>query len=151
MGTRVVLTDEQRGELERFVSTGIHPARIVRRARVILALDASNDRIPMTQACAAQTCGVSKVTVANIKHDFEKGGLSSLLSRKKRQSPPVPAKVDGEFEAHLIALSCTDPPAGYGRWSVRLLADKSVELGYIDSISHMTVSRVLKKTNSSLT
>ncbi len=73
-----------------------------------------------------------------------------LLARKKRETPPVPAKVTGEVEAHVIALACGKPPKGYSKWTLRLLANKAVELGYIDSISHVTVSNILKKTNLSL-
>ena len=71
-------------------------------------------------------------------------GLESTIDRKKRETPPVPAKVTGDVEAHIVALACSEPPEGYERWTVRLLADKCVELNYVDSLSHMTVSRVLK-------
>lgn len=150
-GSKIVLSTEQRAELEKFVSSGNHPARLIRRAQIALALDCSAKRLAPTQAEVAERFGVTRVTVSNIKHDFEKRGLDGLLVRKKRKTPPVAAKADGEYEARLIALSCTEPPEGYSRWTVRLLADKSVELEYIESISHMTVSRILKKTNSSLT
>jgi len=149
-GNRIVLSDEERATLEAFVSSGNHSAKIIRRAQIVLGLDASNGREPLKQADVAKRFGVSKVTVFNVKHDFENHGVEGLLARKRRETPPVPAKVDGDYEAHLIALSCAEPPEGYSRWTVRLLADKSVELGLIDSISHMTVSRVLKKTNSNL-
>ena len=72
-------------------------------------------------------------------------GLESTIYRKKRETPPVPAKVTGDVEAHIVTLACSEPPEGYERWTVRLLADKCVELNYVDSLSHMTVSRVLKK------
>ena len=78
-------------------------------------------------------------------------GLEATINRKKRETPPVPAKVTGEVEAHVIALACGQPPDGYSKWTLRLLADRTVELGYIDSISHVTVSTILKKTNLSLT
>jgi len=77
--------------------------------------------------------------------------LEGTIERRKRKTPPVAAKVTGEVEARIIALACSEPPEGYARWTVRLLADKSVELVYIDSISAMTVNRTLKKTNLSLT
>ena len=67
------------------------------------------------------------------------------------ETPPVSAKVTGEVEAHVIALACGDPPEGYSKWTLRLLADRTVELGYIDSISYVTISTILKKTNLSLT
>jgi transposase len=117
----------------------------------VLALDSSGGIKPAKQGDIAERFGVSRAAVSNVKRDFEEGGLDRLLSRKKRKAPPVPPKADGEFETHLIALSCMEPPLGYGRWTVRLLAGKCMELEYIDSVSYSTVSRVLKKTNSSLT
>jgi transposase len=95
--------------------------------------------------------GVSRQTVQAAKRDFLERGLNGILERKARDLPPMAPKADGEYEAHLIALSKSDPPKGYARWTLRMLADRSVELGYIDSITHTTVSRVLKKTNSSPT
>jgi len=77
--------------------------------------------------------------------------LPLALQRKKRATPPVAPKVTGDVEAHIIALCCSSPPEGYSRWTVRLLADKCVELGIIDSISPMTINRTLKKTNLSRT
>ena len=76
-------------------------------------------------------------------------GLEATINRKKRETPPVPAKVTGEVEAHVAALACSEPPEGYSKWTLRLLADKTVELGYIDSISHVTISTILKKMNLS--
>lgn len=93
----------------------------------------------------------SVVTVQKIIATYAKNGMESALYRKKHTTPPVSAKVDEEFEAHVIALCCSEPPEGYARWSVRLLSEKCVELQYIDSISHMTISRTLKKLNLSLT
>ena len=151
IGRRIELTDEQRTELKRFVSSGEHPSRIVRRAHIILSLDAQDGKSPPTQGEVASRLGVSRETVANVKADFIEGGLDRLLARRRRKAPPVPAKADGEYEAHLIALSRMEPPPGYSRWTTRLLADKSVELEYIDSISYSTVSRILKKTSSSST
>jgi hypothetical protein len=86
-------------------------------------------------------------TVQTVRTEYAEKGLDVALYRKKRMTPPVPAKVDGELEAHIIALCCSKPPTGYSKWSVRLWADKCVELGYVESISHMTISRTLKKTN----
>ena len=149
-GTKIELTANERSKLKKFATSGNHPARIVRRASIILALDASSGRKPALQKEIAANYGVSQMTVINIKQDFCKHRLKDFLSRKKRESPPVPAKADGDFEAHLIALCCAGPPEGYARWSLRLLADRTVELGYIDSVSHTTIDRVLKKTNLSL-
>jgi len=148
---RIELTQEERKKLKGFVSKGEHPAMIIRRAQIILDLDRAGNSSALTEAEIAKRHGVSRQTVQNAKIDYLRTGADGSLKRKKRETPPVPPKADGKFEAHLIALSCSDPPEGYEHWSVRLLADKCVELGYVESISHMTVSRVLKKTNLSLT
>jgi len=147
----VTLLPEQRESLIKITSSGEHPSRKIRRAQIVLALDTSKGRVPEKEELIAKRYGVTKQTVHNVKWDFFDLGIDNFLQRRTRETPPVPAKVDGEFEAHLIALCCTEPPEGYAKWSVRLLADRVVELGYIDSISHMTVSRTLKKMNLSLT
>ena len=147
----IKLTQNEKRTLKDFISKGMHPSRLIRRAQIILALDSSYNRTPAREADIAKQFHISRQAVQNAKCDFIELGIESFLQRRKREDPPVPIKADGKFEAHLIALCCNDPPEGYERWNVRLLADKVVELGYIDSVSHMTVSRVLKKTNLSLT
>lgn len=88
---------------------------------------------------------VSATTVQKLRSCYAEQGLESTLKRRKRATPPVPAKVTGDDEAHIIALACTDPPEGYSRWTVRLLADKCVELGFLESVSAMTINRTVKK------
>ena len=105
----------------------------------------------MTVAEIADAFSTTPTTVQTVRSTYATNGLDAAVYRKKRETPPVAPKVTGEVEAHIIALACGEPPTGYSKWSVRLLADKCVELNYIDSISHMTVSRVLKKTNLNLT
>ena len=85
-----------------------------------------------------------------VRTSYCEKGLEATINRKKRETPPVPAKVTVEVEAHVVALACGEPPEGYSKWTLRLLADKTVELGYIDFISHVTISTILIKTNSSL-
>lgn len=99
----------------------------------------------MTVAEIAETYHTTPTTVQTVRTSYCEKGLEATLNRKKRDTPPVPAKVTGEIEAHIIALACSDPPEGYSKWTLRLLADKTVEMGYISSISHVTVSSVLKK------
>jgi hypothetical protein len=77
--------------------------------------------------------------------------VKEFLTRKKRETPPVEPKVTGEVEARIIALACTAPPEGYARWTLRMLADHSITLGHVDSLSHMSIKRLLKKQNLSLT
>jgi transposase len=148
---QVVLDDEQRRQLKDYVTKGKHPSRSIRRAQILIYLDAPCGKAALSDAGIAAKVGVSRQTVQVVKRGFLENGLDGVLQRKRRKDPPVLPKADGDYEARLIALCCSDPPQGYARWTVRLLADKSVELGYIDSITPMTVSRVLKKTNLSLT
>ena len=131
------------------VKKGNSPARTIMRANILLASDRGNKY--MTVAEIADTFNTTPTTVHNVRTSYVNRGLEATINRKKRETPPVPAKVTGDIEARIIALACGEPPEGYSRWSVRLIAEKCVELNYIDSISHMTVSRILKKTNLSLT
>jgi hypothetical protein len=118
----------------------------------ILALDSSEGRTPDTEESIAGRIGVSRQTIQNVKRDFlASGDLKVFLRRKKRETPPVPAKITGEVAARIIALACGTPPKGFSTWTLRLLADKCVELQYVDSLSHMTVSRLLKKRRLNLT
>ena len=105
----------------------------------------------MTVSEIATAYHTTPTTVQTIRTSYCEKGLEATINRKKRETPPVPAKVTGEVEAHVIALACGQPPEGYSKWTLRLLAERTVELGYIDSISHVTVSTILKKTNLSLT
>jgi len=149
---RIKLTAKERAELERFCSTGVHNVRLVDRAKIILALDISGDRTPERHEAIAQRLGISRRTVNNVRDDFlAAGSIAVFLKRKQREAPPVSPKVTGELEARLIALACGKAPKGYSRWTLRLLAEKSVELHYFGSLSHMTISRLLKKHSLSLT
>ena len=149
---RIKLTAKERAELERFCSTGVHNVRLVDRAKIILALDISGDRTPERHEAIAQRLGISRRTVNNARDDFlAAGSIAVFLQRKQREAPPVSPKVTGELEARLIALACGKAPKGYSRWTLRLLAEKSVELHYFGSLSHMTISRLLKKHSLSLT
>ena len=148
---RIELTIKQRAELEKFCKTGVHDVRLVNRAKIILALDQSGGRIAEKQEVLAKSIGVSRKTITDSRDTFlALKSVSLFLQRKKRETPPVPAKITGELEARVIALACGKVPKGYARWTLRLLAEKCVQLQYCDTISHMTISRLLKKTNLSL-
>jgi len=148
---KVRLSPDDREKIGKFIASGVKPARSVARANILLALDALEGQVP-TERAIAETYHVSRQTVKNIKNEFHKNpDIDAVLSRKKRDTPPREIKITGDVEAHLIALCCSNPPEGYARWTVRLLADKMVELSFVPSISPMTVARVLKKTNISLT
>lgn len=146
----IKLSNNERMLLTKIVKTGKSPARVILRANILLHSDSTVTK-PLSVAATANLFQTTPTTVQNVRTSYAKSGLDAALYRKKRTVPPVKPKVDGNLEAHIIALCCSNPPEGYDRWTVRLLADKCVELGYVDSISHMTVSRTLKKTNLSLT
>jgi transposase len=98
----------------------------------------------------AKALGITSRTIEHLKKRFVEDGLGAALERKQRNKPPRDIKFDGAFEARLIAIACSDAPEGRTRWTVRLLADKAVELNIAESVSTMTVQRILKKTNLSL-
>ena len=145
----VSLSAMDRKQLTKIVKSGSSPARTILRANILLAVDKKGKK-PMTVQEASIAFNTSATTVQNVRTSYGKKGLEATLLRKKRETPPIEAKVTGEVEAHIIALACGDPPNGYAKWTLRLLAVKSVQLRYIDSISHTQVGRILKKTSISL-
>ena len=148
----ITLDESQRKHLEKYVSSGIHSARLIRRARVILVLDRSNKKEHLRIARICEQVGISRKSLYDIRNDFlQAESIECFLTRKKRLTPPIEPKITGDVEAHIIALACSEPPEGYGRWTLHLLANKTVELGYVGELSHMSVKRVLKKRNISLT
>ena len=147
----IQLTAKDRAGLERYCTTGVHSVKLVTRAKIILALDISGGRTAERGEAIAERLGISRQTVNNARRDFlEAKSLTLFLQRKQRETPPVPPKVTGELEARIIALACGEAPKGYSRWTLRLLSEKCVQLHYSDSLSHMTVSRLLKKRNLNL-
>lgn len=148
---RVTLTKEERQELELMTRRGKTHARRFIHARTLLLCDAGEDGPAWNVSDVATALGVTSRTIEHLKKRFVEEGLEAALVRKQRDKPPREIIFDGAFEARLIALACSDAPDGRRRWTVRLLADKAVELNFAPSVSHMTVQRVLKKTNLSLT
>jgi hypothetical protein len=147
----VMLGEEERRKLEGFSKNGVHNTHLIARAKVILALDRNNksDHLRITQI--SERAGLSRQAIYDIRKDFlEAPSVEEFLKRKKRETPPVPAKVTGDVEARIIALACSKPPEGFARWTVRLLAQRIVELSFADSLSYVTVQRTLKKRNISL-
>jgi transposase len=138
----VRLSDEEREELTRFVSRDRGSARMIRRAQMLLRSDEgkSDEQI-------ASMLGVRAMAVHNVRKQYVEEGVERTLQRRPGYRPK--AVLDGVAEAHLIALSCSEPPKGQERWTLRLLAGKMVELGYVPAVSHETVRQVLKKTRSS--
>ena len=148
---RVTLTQEERKELESMTRRGKTHARRFIHARALLLCDAGADGPAWNVSDVATALGVTSRAIEHLKKRFVEDGLEAALERKPREKPPREVMFDGAFEARLIALACSDAPEGRRRWTVRLLADKAVELSFAASVSHMTVQRVLKKTNLSLT
>jgi transposase len=148
---RITLTKLERKDLEALTRNGKTGAKKFIHARALLLCDAGPDGPAWTVATAAEALGVTSRTIEHLKKRFVEEGLEAALVRKTRGKPPRDVIFDGAFEARLIALACSDAPEGYQRWTVRLLADKAVELNFASSVSHMTVQRVLKKMNLSLT
>ena len=149
---KIELSAEGRNELEKFTKTGKRSVKLVNRAKIILELDEADGRKPIIQAKIAEKIGVNRRTINDVKQAFlASDSIAAFLQRKKRESPPIQPKIIGDVEAHIIALACSPVPEGYAKWTVRLLADRSVELNYIDSISFKSVQRLLKKHNLSLT
>jgi transposase len=142
----VRLTSDQRQELEKLATTGKRSAAIITRARILLKADAESDGWPDDRI--AQALDTSDGTVARIRKKFVQQGLEAALQRK-RPSGRQYRKLDGAQEARLAALACSPPPEGQARWTMKLLADKLVELEVVESIDPATVCRTLKKTRSS--
>jgi hypothetical protein len=159
----IYLTKEQRKAFEMYVRRGVTGAMELRRANVLLLADQSEGRKKTKDLVIAKMFGITPQAVHDIKARFldreAEGSASgdeqeiqlSGIKRKKRETPPVAPKCNGEVEANIIAIACSAPPEGRSRWTLTLIAEKAVELKCIDSISHTQVSRILKKTNLSLT
>jgi len=146
----VTLEESERRHLANLTSKGKHRSPKVLNALILLACDkGEHQERRSTNAEIARVLGISMRKIDRVKKRFVLDGLDVALSGRKG-SRVYKKKVDGELEAHLIALSCSGPPEGFTRWSLRMLADKAVELEYIEQISHETVRRILKKTSSSL-
>ena len=146
----VTLTEEERNFLTQLTSKGKHRSQKILNALILLACDEGEHRRKRSKnEEIARVLNTSMRKIDRVKKRFVIDGLDVALHGKKG-SRVYAKKADGDFEAHLIALSCSKPPEGFARWTLRLLADKVVELDYIDSISHETVRRVLKKTNLNL-
>jgi transposase len=144
----VRLTADDRRQLERLVSSGRHPARVLTRARILLRADAGDGGPGWDDARVAEALECGDRTVARVRRRYADGGLDAAL-HSRRPTGRQYRKLDGHQEAKLIALACSDPPGGRGRWTMKLLADRLVELAVVESIDPATVWRTLKKTTSS--
>ena len=143
----VTLTQEEREILLSLIKKGLHKSSKIRNALILLNCDTgehSEGKQTNEQICEILKIGMR--TIDRLKKSFVEEGFEIALNGKP-STRVYEKQIDGDIEAHIIALSCSEPPDGFARWSLRLLADKAVELEYIDSISHESVRQMLKKTN----
>ena len=136
----IQLSEEERQQLQKYVKQGKKSARAINRARILLLADEQQ-----TDEEIAKVLGVNRTTIYRVRKAYRTTGINKALEEKPRRG--APAKIDGRVEATLTMLACSDPPEGYGRWTLQLLADKLVELEVVESISLPTVRTALKKTN----
>jgi len=147
---KVTLTKAEREQLTELTRSGHSTAARFIHARALLLCDAGKHGDPWKVADVASALGVTSRTLEHLKQRFVEEGLEAALARKPPRKPRAPT-FDGEFDARLTALACSQAPAGHQRWTVRLLADKLVELKIVEAVSTMTVQRSLKKTTCVLT
>ena len=144
---KVTLEPDERGDLEKLISRGKGAARRLAHARILLHADQGAGRPGRIDAEIAEAVGVSVATIERVRQRFVEEGLEAALSPR----PPrrlYPRKLDGEAEARLIALACSPPPDGRARWTLRMLAERMVVLGHVETVSHETVRTTLQQTNS---
>jgi transposase len=144
----VTLTDDERTQLQTLISTGTAAARTLTHARILLKAARRPDGVAATDEEIRAALDVSLATIARVRERCVEEGLEAALLRRSSERPQA-RKLDGTQEAHLIALHCSPPPDGQARWTLRLLADRLVELEIVDAIAPETVRLTLKKTNSS--
>jgi len=148
----VKLDDGQRKMLMKFVKSTSkkNTPQCKVHAKILLCLDENGEK-PLTPKQTAEKCKIHQENVYKIRKQFITEGIERVLNRKKREEPPVPAKVTGEVEAHIIAAACSSVPSGRRKWTMQMIADKIVLSGVVDSIGKETVRRTLKKHNINLT
>lgn len=145
---KVTLTIEEREQLKNILNKGRHSSLQFKNACILLNVDEGPYGEKVTNAQIAQVLQVNTKTIERLRQRFVEDGFDACIDRKAYPEVKV-SKADGEFEAHLVAISCSKAPEGFTRWSLRMLAEKMVELEYAESISHETIRTVLKKTKLS--
>jgi hypothetical protein len=143
------LTAEDRQQLEQLIASGIAPARSLTHARILLKSDSSPEGSHWSYDQICEALEVAPLTVMNVRKRYAEEGLAAALYRKKPDRE-YERCLDGEAEAHLIALACSEPPEGQERWTLRLLGKRMVELEYVEAVSHESIRTTLKKMNLSL-
>ena len=145
----VTLTAEERAELKELIKKGKNPAYQVNHARILLLADTNQSGGGWKDQDISEALKISVATIERVRQRLVEQGFSAALNRKQQQNRKQ-RRLDGEQEAHLIALSCSSPPEGQGRWTMKMLAERMVQLGHVESICDETVRQTLKKTPSSL-
>ena len=145
----VTLTEEERRMLQEMLSRGKAAARKLMHARILLKADVAAGGPGWNDEAIAEALEVGRATVERVRKEFVEDGLDAALERRRPRRVYL-RKLDGDGEAHLVALACQKPPDGHSRWTLQLLADRMVELECVEEISYQTVRRTLKKTRSSL-
>jgi len=145
---RVQLSQQQRQELEQKVKTGKGLARQLMHARILLKADEGEHGPAWAAEQISAALEASVPTLERVRRRFVEQGLQDAITRRPQPERPQKRKINGEQEAHLIALCCSEAPTGHEHWTMRLLADKMVELGYVEQVSHKTVWETLKKMHS---
>ncbi len=143
----VRLSTQERETLTKLTTSGRGPARMFTRARILLKADQGDNGPGWPDERISEALDVTVQTIERMRKQLVEEGFDAVLSRRKYTQKVSRKKIDGDVEAHLVALSCSKPPQGRARWTLRLLADSIVELGYVQSISHEAVRQTLKKTN----
>jgi len=146
----VRLTQEERNTLKKLLTSGRGSGRMFTRVRILLKADESEDGPAWPDEKISDAFDVTVQTIEKVRKQLVEEGFDAVLSRRQYRQKVSRKKIDGDVEAHLVALCCSEPPKGRARWTLRLLADKVVELGYVDNISYEAVRQTLKKTNLSL-
>jgi Homeodomain-like domain len=147
----VELDAGERERLNGLIEKGKAAAKIILKARILLKADQSKDGPGWRDADIVEALDTNLIMVMRVRETFVTEGLDAVLTRKKRETPPVPAIFDGEAQAKLTALACSTPPEGHARWTIRLLADHVVERRIVPAAHYNTIGRALKKTSSSRT
>ena len=143
----VNLSKDERDTLKKLTTSGQGPARMFTRARILLKADQGKYGPNWGDAKISDALDVTIQTIERVRKQLVEEGLDAVLSRRQYIQKVSRKKIDGDVEAHLVALSCSEPPEGFARWTLRLLANKIVELGYVENISHEAIRQTLKKTN----
>ena len=146
----VRLSTEEHDQLKKLLTGGRGSVRMFTRARILLKADQSDGGPDWSDEKISEAFDVTVLTVQRIRKELVEEGLEAVLSRREYRLKTPRRKIDGDLEARLIALACSQAPEGRARWTLRLLADSFVELGFVDCISRETIRRTLKKTKLSL-